>query len=310
MKYRLLRNGGIPFVLIHIAAACSVFVGFTTEAVVCCAVLYVVRMFGITAGYHRYFAHRTYKTSRVMQFALGWLASSSAQKGVLWWAGHHRTHHKHSDTERDVHSPVRRGFWYSHVGWFFDYPPETDWDRVKDLSGQPELVWLNRWHLVPPTILALSCLALFGWSGLFVGFFLSTVLLWHGTFTINSLAHVAGRKRYATGDESRNNALLALITLGEGWHNNHHHYPSSTRQGFYWWELDVSWLVLRAMERVGLVWGLREPPLRIRDDHTAKGCNPLSLDGEGSILRASTVCTLPTSVAPRLAGSADSRSSS
>jgi stearoyl-CoA desaturase (delta-9 desaturase) len=228
-----------------------------------CFALYFVRMFFVTGAYHRYFAHRTYKTGRVMQFIFAFMAETSAQRGALWWAAHHRDHHKYSDTDRDVHSPARQGLIHSHIGWIYDGNSATNWGRVKDLSRYPELVALNKLWLVPPMLLGFACWLVAGWSGLLIGFMFSTVLLWHGTFTINSLSHVFGTRRYETGEDSRNNWLLALITLGEGWHNNHHHYMNSTRQGFYWWEIDITYMVLKAMSRVGLVWDLKEPPARV-----------------------------------------------
>jgi stearoyl-CoA desaturase (delta-9 desaturase) len=224
-------------------------------------VLYVVRMFGVTGGYHRYFSHRSYKTSRVVQFLLAFLAQTSAQRGALWWAAKHRHHHRHSDTEDDVHSPRLRGFWYSHMGWVVQKQHDaTDFDSIPDLTKYPELVWLNRHKYLPATVLAVLCLALGGWSGLVVGFVWSTVLLYHGTFFINSLAHVHGSTRYVTGDDSRNNWWLAVITLGEGWHNNHHAYQRSTRQGFRWYEFDPTFYVLKTLSWFGVVWELGEPP--------------------------------------------------
>ena len=250
----------VPFVAVHLGALGAIWSGVTWQALVCCAVLYVTRMFGVTAGYHRYFSHRTFKTSRVGQFFLALLAETSSQKGALWWAAHHRHHHKHSDEAQDVHSPRQDGFWYSHFGWI--YNPESDatnLDRVRDLSKYPELVLLNRFWQVPPLLLGLACYLCLGWSGLCVGFLLSTVLVWHGTFTINSLAHVIGKRRYNTADDSRNSWILALITLGEGWHNNHHHYMHSARQGFFWWEFDPTYYALRVAGWLGLVWEIREP---------------------------------------------------
>jgi stearoyl-CoA desaturase (Delta-9 desaturase) len=262
--------GMIPFFLVHLGVLGALWSGVTWQAVVCCVVLYVVRMFGVTAGYHRYFAHRSFKTGRVMQFLLALLAESSAQKGVLWWAAHHRRHHKASDTPEDVHSPVQRGFWYAHLMWIYDGTSDTDWDRIQDFARYPELRFLNRFWILPPVLLGFVVWLALGWSGLFIGFFLSTVLLWHGTFLVNSLAHVIGKKRFDTGDESRNSLFIALLTLGEGWHNNHHHYQSSTRQGFYWWEVDVTYYVLKAMSWVGWVRDLREPPARLLAEGRAR----------------------------------------
>ena len=257
----IIYPAAIPFVLVHIACVAAIWTGVTTGAVITCIALYVVRMLGVTAGYHRYFSHRSFKTSRAFQFVLACLAQSSAQRGILWWAAKHRHHHRHSDTELDVHSPRMRGFLYSHVGWIFT--PQhggTDSDAIPDLTKYPELVWLDRHPYLPATILGIACFLLGGWPGLVVGFFWSTVLLYHGTFFINSLAHVHGSQRYVTGDDSRNNWWLAIITLGEGWHNNHHAYQRSTRQGFRWYEFDPTFYVLTALSWVRVVWELGTPP--------------------------------------------------
>ena len=221
-------------------------------------------MFAIGAGYHRYFSHRAYATSRVFQFVLAFLAQSTAQKSVLWWAAKHRHHHLHSDTEHDVHSPRHKGFVYSHVGWIFARRHDaTDLVKVGDLASYPELMWLHRLEILPAVVVAVLCFLLAGWSGLVVGFLWSTVLLYHATFCINSLAHVHGRKRYVTGDDSRNNWLLAFFTMGEGWHNNHHAYQSSVRQGFRWWEIDVTYYLLKGLSFLGIVWNLKAPPEQV-----------------------------------------------
>jgi stearoyl-CoA desaturase (delta-9 desaturase) len=249
-----------PFVGMHLAFLAVFFVPVESTALVLCGVLYFVRMFGITAGYHRYFAHRAYKTSRVFQFFLAWLGCSAMQKGPLWWASHHREHHRHSDTPTDPHSPHETSFWWSHVGWILsEEHGGTPWEAIQDWARYPELRWLDRNHWVPGLLLAVGCFLLGGWSGLVWGFVLSTLLVYHGTFTINSLSHLFGNRRYATNDDSRNNLLLALITLGEGWHNNHHHYQSSANQGFFWWEIDISYSVLCFFRCFGLVWDLRKP---------------------------------------------------
>ncbi|HVZ74034.1 MAG TPA: fatty acid desaturase [Polyangia bacterium] len=252
------------FAAIHVVAVVgAIMVGFSWSNVLLAVAAYFVRMCVITASYHRYFSHRSFKTSRWFQFLLAVGAQSSAQKGVLWWASHHRWHHKHSDDEQDVHSAARRGFWYAHVGWVMrDEWNATDDAAVTDLSRFPELRVLNHRavEMLPTVALALACLLVGGARGLIWGYFVSTVLLWHGTFTINSLAHLIGKKRYDTGDDSRNHWALALLTTGEGWHNNHHHYQSSVRQGFRWWEVDVTYYVLRVLALTGIVWDLREPP--------------------------------------------------
>lgn len=251
----------IPFVLVHLGCIAAIWSGVTWSALALCAVLYILRMFAVVAGYHRYFSHRAFATSRAFQFVLAVLAQSTAQKSVLWWAAKHRHHHMHSDTEQDVHSPHRKGFVYSHVGWIFDRKhDEADLSKVADLTRWPELMWLKKLELAPAIALAAFCFLIAGWSGLVVGFLWSTVLVYHATFSINSLAHVRGSKRYVTGDDSRNNWLLAILTLGEGWHNNHHAFQSSARQGFKWWEVDAAYYVLKAMSWVGLIWDVKTPP--------------------------------------------------
>jgi stearoyl-CoA desaturase (delta-9 desaturase) len=248
---------------LHAACLLVFVIGAPRGAVALCAVTFFARMFGITGGYHRYFAHKTYKTSRAFQLVLAFLGCSATQKGPLWWAGHHRGHHKYADRPGDVHSP-RQGFYYAHQGWIFDRRWDaTPLDRIQDFAAYPELVWLNRFYNVPPILLAALCYAIGGFPGLVWGFVVSTVALWHATYCINSICHVWGTRRFATPDTSRNNALMALLTLGEGWHNNHHHFCASTRQGFRWWEIDVTYYLLRGLQAVGLVWDIREPPAHV-----------------------------------------------
>jgi stearoyl-CoA desaturase (Delta-9 desaturase) len=261
----IMYPSAVPFVLVHLACIAAFWTGMAYQALAIGLVLYWLRIFGIGAGYHRYFSHRAYKTSRVFQFVLAVLSQSSAQKSVLWWASKHRHHHLNSDTEADVHSPRHRGFIYSHFGWIFARSSDTtDLVRIADFARYPELMWLHKYELVPPVVLALLCYAIGGWPGLVVGFFWSTVLVYHATFCINSLAHVRGRRRYVTADDSRNNWLLAIFTMGEGWHNNHHAYQSSVRQGFRWWEIDPTFYILKMLSLCGLVWDLRTPPLEVR----------------------------------------------
>ena len=237
--------------------------GVSSLDLLLCLGTFWVRMFAITGGYHRYFAHKAFKTSRPFQFALAVLGCTAVQKGPLWWGAGHRRHHRYSDQEGDLHSP-REGFWYSHQGWIFAGRwDKTEIDRIQDFADYPELVWLNHWHALPPVLLAIACYAIGGWSGLVWGMAISTTLLWHSTYSINSLAHRWGKQRYDTGDTSRNNAFLAVLTLGEGWHNNHHKFMASVRQGFFWWEIDVTYYILKALSFAGIVWDLREPPARL-----------------------------------------------
>jgi stearoyl-CoA desaturase (delta-9 desaturase) len=254
----------VPFFSMHLACVAVFFTGVNGIALALCGACYFVRMFGITAGYHRYFSHRSFKTSRLFQFVLAWLGCSAMQKGPLWWAAHHRHHHRYSDTPDDPHSPRTNSVWWSHIGWVLarDHE-ETNWQAIHDWSRYPELRWLNRHHWVPGIFLATLCVLIGGWSGLAWGFFVSTVLLYHAVFAVNSLCHIFGRRRFATTDESRNNVLVAVLTLGEGWHNNHHHYQSSANQGFFWWEIDVSYYMLKVLGLFGLVWGLRKPPAKV-----------------------------------------------
>ena len=267
----------LPFVGLHLACVGVIWVGVSALAVSVALALYLLRMFAITGFYHRYFSHKAFRTSRALQFLFAVIGASSVQRGPLWWAAHHRHHHRHADTELDIHSP-RHGFFRSHMGWFMT-PRSfgTNLDAIKDLSRFPELRWLDRFDILVPVALATTLFALGGWlryafpqlhtSGpqlLIWGFFVSTVVLFHVTVTINSLAHRWGSRRYATRDDSRNNWLLALLTFGEGWHNNHHHYPGSARQGFVWWEYDLTYYLLRLMALFGLVHDLKTVPATLR----------------------------------------------
>jgi len=255
----------IPFLGVHAVALVGVFlVEFEAQLLLWLLGSYLLRTWTITGGYHRYFAHRSYRTSRAFQFVIALLGTLSMQKGPLWWAAHHRAHHRHADQDEDIHSPTLRGLYWSHMGWILcSKYKDTDWARVRDLAKFPELRWLDRYHAVPP-IVAGAVLwfaagpAVFIWAGL-----VATVVEWHALFTANSLCHVFGSRRFDTRDTSRNNALFGVLLLGEGWHNNHHHYPGAARQGFYWWEVDVTYYVLRALEAVGLVWDVRGVPERV-----------------------------------------------
>lgn len=256
-------RSSIPFLAVHLVPVAAVVTGVTARAIAILAVTFWGRLFFITAGYHRYFAHRSYRLGRIAQLVMAFGGGTAAQKGMLWWSGHHRAHHRLADTEGDLHSPAK-GFWWSHVGWVLcDRYSAADYESIRDFARYPELRFLDRHDWIPPWTLGTACWLVGGWSGLVVGFFLSTVLLWHATFAVNSVAHVFGRRRYATDDTSRNSLLVALVTGGEGWHNNHHHYQSSARQGFFWWEIDPTYYVLWLLRCLGVVRGLREPPARV-----------------------------------------------
>ncbi len=267
-----------PFIGLHLGCLGVLYTGVSSTALILCLFLYLIRMFAITAFYHRYFSHRAFKTNRFWQFVFAVLGNSAAQRGPLWWAGHHRHHHLKSDHDEDLHSPITKGFWWSHLGWFScDKAFPTPWHRIKDLAVYPELRFLNRFDTLVPLLLAFSLYALgealavyipeWNTNGLQLvvwGFCISTVLVFHATATINSLGHLWGKRRFKTNDESRNNAILALITLGEGWHNNHHKWPISARQGFYWWEVDISFYLLKALAFLGIIWDLKPVPKKVR----------------------------------------------
>lgn len=268
----------VPFIGLHLACFAVVWVEVSPIAVAVFLASYLIRMFAITAFYHRYFSHRAFRTSRAVQFLFALIGAASTQRGPLWWSAHHRRHHKRADRNGDPHTP-RKGLFWSHMGWFLSRRHfDTEWKQIPDLAGFPELRWLDRFDIIVPVIYAILMFLLgfvldawfpglgtSGWQMLVWGYFISTVVLIHVTLTINSLAHRFGSRRFSTPDRSRNNFWLALLTLGEGWHNNHHHYPGSARQGFYWWEVDISWMLLKLMAWLGLVWDLKPVPAEMLD---------------------------------------------
>ncbi|MEI6075913.1 MAG: acyl-CoA desaturase [Verrucomicrobiota bacterium] len=272
-KIELIRV--LPFAFLHLGCLGVFWAGWSWSAVGAAVVLYGIRMFAITGFYHRYFSHKTFRTSRLAQFVFAILGATAVQRGPLWWSYQHRHHHKYSDAPEDVHSPHVQGFWWSHVGWITsarNFP--TDYTQVRDLAKFPELVFLNRFDSLVPAVFAVSLfilghflgtnfpgLGITSWQLLVWGFFISTTLLFHATSSINSLAHLMGRRRYETDDQSRNSLFLSLVTLGEGWHNNHHRYMNAVRQGFYWWEIDISFYLLKVLSWTGIIWDLNPVPV-------------------------------------------------
>lgn len=266
-----------PFIGVHLACFAVVFVGFSTFSILTALFLYAFRVFSLTGFYHRYFSHRTFSCNRFWQFVFAFCGGLSTQRGALWWASHHRQHHQYSDGINDAHSPKYNGFWWSHIVWFLvNKNCPTRYDLIKDWQKYPELLWLNRFDMVPPVTLAASLffigwalevycpgLQTTRWQLLVWGFFISTVAVYHVTFCINSLAHLWGKRRYNTADTSRNNWILALLAFGEGWHNNHHHYPVSTRQGFYWYEIDITYYLLVMLSWLGIIKNLNKLPKEV-----------------------------------------------
>lgn len=269
-----------PIFLMHVLACGAFLTGFSWTALIAVIVTYVVRVFALTAGFHRYFSHRSFKTSRAFQFVLAWVGTSSAQLGPMWWAANHRHHHQYSDQPEDIHSPVLKSAFWAHIGWVLCRAyGDIQHHRIKDLIKYPELRFIDRFHVLPVAMLIALLYAIgaglnayfpsLGTSGMQLvmwGFFVSTVLVYHVTFFVNSVTHIVGKKRFVTNDESRNSWWVALLTFGEGWHNNHHRWPFSARQGMYWWEFDLSYLVLRMLERFGLVWDIKVYPQKIYDE--------------------------------------------
>ena len=280
-EYHIDWARSIPFLLMHVGVLLVFLVDFSWVAVGFAVGFYVIRMLAITGFYHRYFAHRAFKTSRWFQFFGGCVGAASVQRGPLWWAAHHRDHHLHSDTDQDVHSPKLTGFWFSHVGWFMTKEHfELKVDRIRDFAKFPELMFITKYDIVIPALFALLCYgigwswpllfpdatgpwALTGWQMIAYSFFASTFCLYHATFCVNSVAHLWGTRPYKTTDTSRNNALISLLVMGEGWHNNHHHYQSAAKNGFLWWQFDPTYWVLKVLSWVGLVWDLKEVPRHI-----------------------------------------------
>ena len=279
-----------PILLMHVIALGAFFTGFSWAALIALVVTYLVRVFALTAGFHRYFSHRAFKTSRFFQFVLAWVGTSSAQLGPMWWAANHRHHHQHSDKPEDIHSPVIKDAFWAHIGWVMCRAyREIQYDRIKDLVKFPELRFIDRFHVLPVLTLIAALYVIgsvlnayfpgLGTSGVQMvmwGFFVSTILVYHVTFLVNSATHIFGKKRFVTDDESRNSWWVALLTFGEGWHNNHHRWPLSARQGMYWWEFDLTYLIIRFLQAIGIVWDVKVYPKKIYEEALVGATKPNS----------------------------------
>ena len=257
----------VLFWLIQASVVVVPVVSFRWSYVGLWAASHFIRAIGLTLAFHRYFAHRAFQMNRGARFIWTLVGTAAMQKGPLWWAGHHVNHHRYSDRDGDPHSPAINGFYYAHIGWFLN---DARHDRleasnpvIRDFSRAHEIAWLERYYFVPPLVFAIVCLAAGGLPGLVWGFCLPTVTLAHATFAINTINHMFGSRRFQTRDESRNNPITAFFAAGEGWHNNHHRYQRAARNGFYWWEFDPTWYVIRAMSAVGLVWDVQRVPARV-----------------------------------------------
>jgi len=244
--------------------------------------LYVVTGMGVTVGYHRLFTHKSFKTGPIVTSILGVLGSMAAEGPILTWVAHHRCHHQHSDREQDPHSPhghgsgvlgIVRGFFMSHVGWMFLGNRRDISHYVADLEADPLVRRLSKLFLVWMAV-SLALPALIGglismsWWGAFLGLvwggLIRIAVVHHITWSVNSVCHLWGTRPFRSHDESRNNAIVGVLALGEGWHNNHHAFPTSARHGLKWWQLDTSYLVIKALEKLGLAWGVKVPsPERI-----------------------------------------------
>ncbi|MBY0460703.1 MAG: acyl-CoA desaturase [Gemmataceae bacterium] len=262
--------GLCPLIAVHLSLVAIPFVEFAVWDAVAVVVVTRIIGLGITAGFHRYFSHHAFKTSRWFQFLLGCAGCAALQQGPLWWVIHHRLHHKHSDTPNDPHSPVVGGFWHGHAGWLFTRDLMTpDMRLARDLTRFPELVWLNRLWVVPGLVLAGACFAVLGWGGLVYGYCLSVVLVFQVTFAVNSIGHLWGPRRFETHEGSRNNLVLGYLAMGDGWHNNHHRAPYSARHGFAWYELDMTYTFIRLLALAGVVWDVKQPPAELRTGRPA-----------------------------------------
>ena len=264
------KVSAVVFWVVQCSAFLIFFISFSWTFLALWAVSHFLRAIGLTLAFHRYFAHRSFQMNRTARFVWSFIGTAAMQKGPLWWAGHHVNHHRYADRDGDPHSPMVSGIYYAHIGWFLN---DARHDRLeasnpvmRDFSKAPEIVWLNKNFWAPPLLLAIAMFLIGGMPWLIWGFCVPTMTLAHATFAINTVNHMFGSRRFDTIDESRNNLVTAFFAVGEGWHNNHHRYQRSARNGFYWWEFDPTWYVIRLMQMIGLVWDVKTVPHRIYEE--------------------------------------------
>jgi sn-1 stearoyl-lipid 9-desaturase len=262
------RRGGrvnwetvITMVIYHAGAVAALFMFSWTALAVALVLLWVAGSPGIGMGYHRLLTHRGFKTPKWVEYLLTVFATLSLESGPIQWVTTHRIHHAHTDEPADPHSP-RDGTWWAHVGWIFRGTAQKHDDATinryaPDLARDRFHVWISRWYFVPTVLLGVALLAAGGWPMLTWGIFLRTVVGLHSTWLVNSATHMWGSRRFQTSDDSTNNMLIAVMTFGEGWHNNHHAHPRAARHGLAWYEIDVNWWGIRALQALGLAKSIK-----------------------------------------------------
>lgn len=293
LKVRLINAVAVILPLMGLLAACVMLwgVAFSWMYLVLLAAMFLATGLGITVGYHRLFTHRSFETPAWVRYTFGALGSMAVQGPVLHWVAEHRRHHQHSDHDGDPHSPhghgdtwrdTIRGAWHSHVGWMFRrssrelprYIKDLRSDRVACAVSRQFPLWVVAGLALPAAIGGLMTMS---WMGVLLGFLwgglVRVFLVHHVTWSVNSVCHLWGARPFASHDHSRNNAIVGVLALGEGWHNNHHAFPTSARHGLVWWQFDLSYVLIRALAAVGLAWGVRTPDAeRIARKRRRAGC--------------------------------------
>jgi len=261
----------IALVSFHLGAVAALFFFHWSALIVFATIWILAQNVGIAMGYHRLLTHRGYATPKWLEYCIAICGALALQGGPIYWVAVHRMHHKYTDKPGDPHSP-RDGKWWSHMGWIMNATLRDETEALKqyapDLSRQPFYRWLNRLHWVPLTVVGLSLFAFGGWSWLLWGAFLPVTIGLHVTWMVNSVTHLWGRRRFSTSDDSRNNLWVALLTGGEGWHNNHHANPVSARHGLAWYEVDFNYFAIRLLKILGLAKHVKTASLKVTSKET------------------------------------------